>query len=110
MKLSPTTLALINTPSSNTPPPPITTVSGLVNLMCNVFGWMFYILIALSIIMVVIAGFNYVTAGDNSEKVSKATKMILYAAIGVAAALLAKAIPLIVASFLGAQTTNLLSC
>lgn len=70
--------------------------------MCNIFGWMFYGLIVLSLIMIVVAGFNYVTAGDNSEKVSKATKMIVFAAIGLAVALLAKAIPSIVANFLGA--------
>jgi hypothetical protein len=86
-----------------TPTSPITTVQGLVNLMCNIFGWLFYGLIALSIIMIVIAGFYYVTAGDNSEKVGKATKMILYAAVGVAVALLARAVPVIVGSFLGAS-------
>lgn len=89
---------------------PITTVKGLVDLMCNIFGWMFYGLIALSVIMVVIAGFNYVTAGDNAEKVSKANKMILYAAVGIAVALLAKGIPLIVADFLGASKTNVAAC
>jgi hypothetical protein len=89
---------------------PITTLQGLVNLMCKAFDYLFYGLIALSIIMVVIAGFNYVTAGDNAEKVSKANKMILYAAIGIAVALLARGIPLIVANFLGASTTGVTSC
>ena len=91
-------------------PPPITNIQQLVNLICKAFGYMFYGLIALSIIMVVVAGFNYVTAGDNAEKVSKANKMILYAAIGIAVALLAKGIPLIVANFLGASTSGIKSC
>lgn len=89
--------------------PPITSAQSLLGLMCTIFSWMFYGLIVLSIIMVVFAGFNYVTAGDNAEKVSKATKMILYAAIGIAVALLAKAIPSIVANVLGAQG-NFLAC
>ncbi len=94
---------------ASTPPPPITKVQGLVNLMCTAFDYMFYGLLALSIIVVVIAGFNYVTAGDNAEKVSKANKMILYAAVGIAVALLAKGIPLIVGSFFGV-TSGIKSC
>jgi hypothetical protein len=93
----------------STPSAPITSVQGLVNLLCTIFGWLFYGLIALSLIMIIVAGFNYVTAGDNSEKVSKATKMILYAAIGIGVALLAKAVPLIVGNFLGASG-NLGAC
>jgi hypothetical protein len=96
--------------AQTTMPPPITSVGALVNLMCLAFDYLFYGLIALSIIMVVIAGFNYVTAGDNAEKVSKANKMILYAAIGIAVALLAKGIPLIVANFLGASASAIRSC
>jgi hypothetical protein len=91
------------------PPPPITKVQGIINLECAVFTTIFYGLIALSLIMIVIAGFNYVTAGDSSEKVSKANKMILYAAIGIAVALLAKGIPLIVGNFLNVSSTTSLS-
>ena len=90
-------------------PPPITKVQGLIDLLCAVFGWMFYALIAVSIVMVVLAGFNYVTSNGDPEKVGKATKMILYAVIGIAVALLAKGIPLIVANFIGASG-NLQSC
>jgi len=96
--------------SSAATTPPITKVQGLIDLMCSVFDYMFYGLIALSIIIVVVAGFNYVTGGDNPEKVSKANKMILYAAVGIAVALVAKGIPLIVGNFLNASTTNLTAC
>lgn len=109
MKHIPTLLALSN---GSTPTSPITTVQGIVNLECAVFDVIFYGLIALSLIMIVIAGFNYVTAGDNSEKVSKANKMILYAAIGIAVALLAKGIPIIIGNFLNVSnaTTSLGAC
>lgn len=88
---------------------PVTSVQGLINLLCKAFDYMFYFLIALSIIMGLVAAFNYVTAGDNAEKVSKANKIILYAAIGVAIALLAKGIPLIVGSFFNVSS-GLNSC
>lgn len=91
------------------PSAPITTVQGLVNLICLAFDYMFYALIALSIVVVVIAGFNYVTSNGSSEKVAKANKMILYAVIGIAVALLAKAIPLIVGDFLGVNS-GIASC
>jgi len=89
---------------------PISTVQQLINLLCVTFGWMFYGLIALSLIMIVVAAFNYTTAGGEAEKVSKANKMILYAAVGIAVALLAKGIPLIVANFIGANSSSLSKC
>jgi hypothetical protein len=91
-------------------PPPITKVQQLVDLMCTAFDYLFYGLIALSIIMIVFAAFNYVTAGDNAEKVSKANKIILYAAIGIAVALIAKGVPLIVANFLSPSISGIKSC
>jgi hypothetical protein len=94
-----------NTTGSNTPPAPIQTVSGLINLLCAAFGWLFYGLMALSLIMIVIAGFTYVTANGNAEKVGKASKIILYAVVGIAVALLAKGLPAIVANFIGASGT-----
>ena len=85
------------------------TVRGLVGLLCVAFGWLFYILIVFAIITIVLAGFNYATAGDDPEKVKKATKMILYCAIAIAVALLAKGIPAIVGNFIG-STQNLIAC
>src|SRR5581483_7133984 len=86
---------------ADTPPTaPINSVQDIVQFLCTIFVDLFYALIALSGIMILIAGFNYVTAGDDSEKVSRATKMITYAAIGIGVALLARAIPNIVENFL----------
>lgn len=89
---------------------PITSVQGIVNIMCKAFDYLFYGLIALSIVVVVIAAFNYVLANGDAEKVSKANKMILYAMIGIAVALLAKGIPLIVGSFFGVAASAIKSC
>jgi len=74
-------------------------------ILCPIAGYMFYILIGLSTIMILYAGFQYITAGGDSEKVGDATKTITYAAVGIAVALIAKAFPNIVASILG-QTVN----
>ena len=90
--------------------PPITTAQGLLKFMCTIFAWMFYGLIVLSVIMATVAAFNYVTSNGDGEKVGRATKTILYAAIAVAVALLARGIPPIVATFMGASGAGLTAC
>jgi uncharacterized membrane protein len=98
-------------PSNFTAPPQssINTVQAVLNDICGVFDWMFYFLIALSVIFIVIAAYRYLTASGEPEKVKKATNTIIYAAIAVAVALLALAIPSIVANFLNASG-NLGNC
>ncbi len=93
-----------------TPPPPVSTMQNLLDLTCVVFGWLFYFLIALTVVFIVIAAYRYLTASGNPEKIKGATNTILYAAIAVAVALLAKSLPLIVGDFLGAISPALLAC
>jgi magnesium-transporting ATPase (P-type) len=78
--------------------------------MCNIVDWMFYFLIILAVIMVLVAGYLFVTAGDDTEKVSKARKTITYAAIAIVVAIIAKGFPALIASFLGASGSGNLSC
>lgn len=84
----------------------LTTAQSLLQLICTIFSWAFYFLIVLAVVFVVIGAYRYLTSSGDSEKVKNATNTLLYAAIAVAVALLAKAIPSIVANFLGASTTN----
>lgn len=71
--------------------------------MCAIANWMFYFLIILSVIMFVAAGYIYLTSNGDPEKVGKATKTLTYAAIGLAVGILAKAIPMLVASIVGSS-------
>ncbi len=96
-----TAVAADPTGSANNITSPITSAQAVVDLMCRIFAWMFYSLMALSFIMILFAAFNYITGGDNAEKIGKANKIILYAAIGVTVALIAKGFPYIVATFVG---------
>jgi heme/copper-type cytochrome/quinol oxidase subunit 2 len=70
----------------------------LQTLMCNIISWMIWILLAVAIIMIVMAAFEYVLAGDDTEKTTKARKTLTYAAVGIAVVLLAYGFPAIVAS------------
>lgn len=85
----------------------ITNTQGAHNEICNVFNWMFWILMAVSVIMVMWAAYMYVTAAGDEEQVSNARNAIFYAAIGILAALTARGFPLLVASvFSSAQGIN----
>lgn len=68
------------------------------NLLCNVIDFIFWLIIVIAVIMVLIAAFQYVTAGGDSEKTTTARRTLTYAAIGIAVALLAKGFPEIVSS------------
>lgn len=81
----------------------ITSIQGVLNTVCIVFDWMFYFLVALAVIFIIVAAFKYLTAAGEAEKVKGAGNTLLYAAVAVGVALLARAVPLIVASFLGAS-------
>lgn len=98
---SPTPPVQGNVPQSN-----INSLQTVLNTVCVVFSWLFYFLIALAVVFIVVAAFKYLTAGGDAEKVKGAGSTLLYAAIAVGVALLARAIPLIVASFLGAGTLS----
>lgn len=78
--------------------------NGLITLICNFVNYFVWIVIVISIIMVLIAAFWYVTAEDDTEKTSKARWTLTYGAIGLAVALLATAFPAIVGSVAGTVT------
>jgi hypothetical protein len=89
------------TSAAKIPGAQIGTVSGVLNLTCVIFGWLFYFLMALVVIFVVIAAFRYLTSAGEAEKVRNAQNTLLYAAIAAAVALLAWGVPHIVGDFFG---------
>ncbi len=91
--------------TSNTPVTNIVSLTNVLQLLCIVFGWFFYGLIILAVIFILVAAFKYLTAGGEPEKVKQAGATLLYAAVAVAVALLAKAIPMVIGTFLGASGT-----
>jgi len=96
-------LALAQTP---TPPPNVLQggISGVGTLLCTIFNWMFYFLIVLAVIFVVVAAFRYLFAAGDPEKVKSAGHALIYAAVAIAVGLIAKAVPGIVSTLLGAGT------
>ena len=75
------------------PSPPVlaTSASGLdQSLFCPIINIMFGVLIFVAVIMVMWAAYTYLTAGDDTEKVHRATKTLTYAAVAIVVAILAK--------------------
>lgn len=88
---------------------PITT-GWVIGFICNILSWMFWGLIVLSVAMALVAGYLYVTSAGNPEKVGRAGRTLMYAAIGIAVAIIAKGVPLLVGDFLGAGSASLNAC
>lgn len=68
----------------------------------TVTDWIFVFVVVLVIIFVLWGAYNLLTAQGVPEKILLGRNQIIYAAIGMIVALLAKAIPFIVRSILGA--------
>ena len=88
---------------TNVPQGQLTSLQGVLQLLCTVFAWAFYFLLVIAVIFVIVAAFKYLTAAGDPEKVKSAGSTLLYAAIAIGVALLARAVPLVVGSFLGAN-------
>jgi magnesium-transporting ATPase (P-type) len=95
--------------AQSAPPLPttnITSPSQVLKLMCDVAGWIFAFLMVLAVIFVLVAAFNYLTAQGDPEKVAGANQALIYAAVAVAVAVVAKALPSVVSGFVGSTGIN----
>ena len=81
-------------------------ITGTTGLICTLINWIFWGLIVLTVVFVLVAAFRYLTAAGEPDKVKEAGNTLLYAAIAVVVALIAKGLPLIVSSFIGGGLTS----
>ena len=77
--------------------PNIDSVAKVLKVIDNITNWMFTIFIAVAVIFVLLAAFTYLTSGGG-EETAKAHKMILYSAVAIAVAILAKGVVNVVKS------------
>jgi hypothetical protein len=91
--------------ADTTPPPsPIKTPQDILNIMCTFTVYFFYTVIIITVIMVIWAAFLYITAGDDTEKTSRARRTLTYAAVGVAVSLCAVGFPSIIEGLAGSSS------
>jgi len=71
-------------------------------ILWNAVNWFFNFVIIFGIIFIIYAGYTYVTSGGDTGKTKKAMQILMYALIGIAIALLAKALINFVSEWIGA--------
>ncbi len=99
--LAPVASAQFDVPGEQLPAPRFQTYGGAIQLVEKASSWLLYIVIALAVIFIVYAGFLYLTSGGDEDKTKAAKNYIVYAVIGIAIALLARGIVLLVKNFVG---------
>jgi len=68
-------------------------------------NWLFGIVTAIAAIMLIWAGFTYVTSAGNAEKMKTALNSVIYALIGIAIAVLAKGLIYMICKFVAPGET-----
>jgi Type IV secretion system pilin len=96
-----TTFAQLQGPGVSAPVSGISSIGAVQSTLCQVVNWMFYLLIVFAVVMVLVAAFKYLTAAGDPEKVKSASHTLLYAAVAVIVAIIAKAFPSLIGSFIG---------
>lgn len=102
--LLPAGLALAQTGGVGLPGPNDTQIgngpTGVIAFVCTVFNYVFFALLLAAVGFVLLAAFRYLTASGDPAKVTTANKTLIFAAVAIAVALLARAVPVIVGNFI----------
>ena len=89
-------LGIVNAPN----PTGFNSPNDIVLQACNAATWIFAAAIILSIVFVLLAAITYMRSSGDPGKVHDATQQLIYAAVGVAVALIAFAFPQLIATML----------
>lgn len=75
--------------------------TAVIAIITNLTNWLFIGFILLAVVMLVFASLQFLTSGGDPNNLAKARSKLLWAVIGIAAALVAKGIPVVVKLILG---------
>jgi hypothetical protein len=84
-------------------PTPVTDIEGLIRIIDLIADIIFTVFMIVAVILLLIAAFYYLTAFGEPAQIGKAHRMLIYAAVAIAVALLARSIPFIVKSVVESQ-------
>jgi len=79
------------------------TVQIVIEWMTTIANFMFAGLIFLAVIFLLIAGFRYLTAGGDATKIQTASRLIIYALVGVGIGIFAKGLIYLICSIVGVE-------
>ncbi len=73
----------------------------MMDTIYTITDWIFLGVVSIAMIMIFIGAFNIITAGGSPEKVITGRSYIIFAAVGIIIALIAKLIPVIAKNIIG---------
>ncbi len=73
----------------------------VITLMDRITNWMFTFFLILAVILVLIAAYEYLLSRGGAEEITKAHRMMIYSAVSIAVAVLAKGIVIAVEKIAG---------
>lgn len=85
---------------------PLNGISDISILIDKIIDFLFGIAILVTPIIIVYAGFVFITSAGNEEKIKTAQKVLIWALIGFAIVLIAKSVPAIIQEFLSGSSTT----
>lgn len=92
-------IAVAATTPPVTPRKDLTSITDAKTIIDNVVGWVFAFFFALAAFYILMAAFDYLTAGGDSKKIDSAKTKLIYAAVGIAVALIARSVTVIIENF-----------
>jgi len=103
-----------STPASSTPSipqslnitNPLRGVNDVTTLVGNIINFLIILAFPITAILIVYAGFLYITSAGNDEKVKTAQKALIWAIVGFAVVLVARSVPAIIEEFLSGESTS----
>jgi len=75
-------------------------------LVSNIINFLIILAFPITAILIVYAGFLYITSAGNDEKVKTAQKALIWAIVGFAIVLVASSVPTIIEEFLSGESTS----
>ncbi len=82
---------------------PLGETSNINTLVSNIINFLIILAIPITSILVIYAGYLYITSAGNEEKVKTAQKALIWAIVGFAIVLIASSIPSIIQEFLSEE-------
>ncbi len=79
---------------------PIETAGGVLDVIANIVRWVYILFFIIAVLLILFAAFNYLTAGDQADKIRLARNQLIYAAVAIAVALLSVGVTAIIQNFL----------
>jgi len=83
-----------------------TTTSDISTLASKIIDFLILLAVPISAILIVYAGYLYITSAGNEDKVKTAQKALIWALVGFAIVLIASSVPPIIEKFLYGESTT----